>query len=215
MIKAVIFDFGGVFDQRHEALDGFRAAAVRYGIEPEAFYDRLYSGDAWQRAKIGAISAEAYWRAVMTELGHDAVDDVHAFRSELFAGHELDPAVVDIAQRLHRRLPLALLSNATDELEMVLEERWGIHHLFDVVVNSARVGVAKPDPRAYQLALEGLVVQPQEALFIDDKPRNIKAAVELGIPSVHFTTAAALEQELVERGVLAETDRPVELPPHR
>jgi putative hydrolase of the HAD superfamily len=105
--------------------------------------------------------------------------------------------VVALAERLHRRLPLGLLSNATDELEELLETRFGIHHLFDVVINSARVGVAKPDARAYRLALEGLQVEPSEALFIDDKPRNVRAAEALGIHSVHFTGADALERELV------------------
>ena len=214
MIKAVIFDFGGVFDQKHEALEGFRIAAARYNLEPQAFYDLLYSGEAWQQAKLGAMNADGYWRAIMEQLGHEPTADVGAFRSELFAGHELDAGVVRIAQRLHRRVPLALLSNATDELEMVLRERGGIDHLFQVVVNSARVGVAKPDPRAYQLALDGLRCKPHEVLFIDDKPRNIRAAVELGIPSVLFTDAAALERELVARGLLTERadgqDEPVE-----
>ncbi len=61
MIKAIIFDFGGVFDQQHEALGGFQDAAQRYNIAPQAFYDLLYSGDAWQQAKIGAMTGHDYW----------------------------------------------------------------------------------------------------------------------------------------------------------
>lgn len=202
MIKAVIFDFGGVFDSRHESLAGFTDAARRYGIDPQAFYDRLYSGDAWKEAKVGMISGRDYWRRIMAELGHAAEDDVAAFRQALFAGHTLDGAVVALAERLHGRFPLGLLSNATDELEGLLEEQYGIHHLFDVVVNSARAKVAKPDPRAYQLVLDGLGVAPGAALFIDDKPRNIGAAEALGIPSILFTDAETLERELVERGLL-------------
>jgi epoxide hydrolase-like predicted phosphatase len=202
MIKAVIFDFGGVFDSRHESLEGFREAAGRYGLEPQAFYDRLYSGDAWKEAKVGRITGQIYWRRIMDELGHAPEDDLQAFRRMLFAGHTLDAAVVRLAERLHERLPLGLLSNATDELEMLLEQQYGIHHLFDVVINSARAGVAKPEPRAYQLALDGLHVAPAEALFIDDKPRNIHAAEALGIPSILFTDAQALERELVARGLL-------------
>jgi putative hydrolase of the HAD superfamily len=202
MLKAVIFDFGGVFDSKHESLEGFREAAVQYGLTPEAFYDLLYSGDAWQQAKLGSISARDYWRAVMLSLGHDASEDVGAFSRRLFAGHQLDAGVVRIAERLHRRVPLALLSNATDELEMLLESKYGIHHLFDVVINSARAHVAKPDPRAFQLALEGLKVEPAQALFIDDKLRNILAARALGIPSIHFTDAEALEHELIEYRLL-------------
>lgn len=202
MIKAIIFDFGGVFDQQHEALGGFHEATQRYGMTPEAFYDLLYSGDAWQQAKLGSMTGRDYWHTVMVGLGHDPSEDVETFRAALFAGRELDAHVVAIARRLAERYPLALLSNATDELEALLEHEFGIHHLFAVVVNSARVGVAKPDPRAYQLALDGLGVAPSEALFIDDKPRNVRAAQALGIPTIHYTTADALEHELIERGML-------------
>src|SRR4051794_35853141 len=132
MIKAIIFDFGGVFDSRHESLEGFRDAAGRYGLEPRAFYDRLYNGDAWKEARVGQITGRDYWRRIMTELGHAPEDDLDAFRQSLFAGHTLDPEVVALAERLHKRLPLGLLSNATDELEMLLEHQYGIHHLFDV-----------------------------------------------------------------------------------
>jgi len=202
MIKAIIFDFGGVFDQQHEALAGFQDAAARYAISSEAFYDLLYSGDAWQQAKLGAMTGRAYWRTIMLSLGHDPGEDVDAFRRALFQGHVLDNAVVELARRLARRMPLALLSNATDELEALLQEQFGIRHLFAVVVNSARVGVAKPDPRAYRLALDGLGVAAHEALFIDDKPRNIRAAEALGIPSILYVGAPELETEFAARGLI-------------
>jgi putative hydrolase of the HAD superfamily len=202
MIRAIIFDFGGVFDRQHETLEGFQAAAERYAMAPEAFYDLLY-GHVWQKAKIGGMTGRAYWRTIMDRLGYAASYDIDAFLAELLAGNELDADVVALAERLSRRFPLALLSNATDELEMLLQETHKIHHLFTVVINSARVGVAKPDPRIYQLALDGLHVRAEEALFIDDKPRNIRAAEELKIPSILFTDAGALAHELVARGLLA------------
>ncbi len=196
MIKGIIFDFGGVFNNAHETLDGFADAAQQFGHTPQALYDLFYNGPAWQAAKLGQMTSTAYWRQMMAELGLDPQCDVDAFRAGLFAGEELNAAVVALAQRLGARYPLALLSNATDELEMLLEQRFGIHHLFQVVVNSATAGVAKPDPAAYHLALKGLDLQPHEALFIDDKPRNIDAAEALGIPSILFTDAPALEAEL-------------------
>lgn len=202
MTKGIIFDFGGVFNNAHETLAGFAGAAQRFGHEPRALYDLFYSGPAWQAAKLGHMTSDAYWRQMMAELGLDPSGDVAAFRAELFVGEQLNAEVVAIAERLSRRYPLALLSNATDELEQLLEAQFGIHHLFQVVVNSARVGVAKPDPQAYWLALEGLGLEPAETLFIDDKPRNIVAAEALGIPSILFTDAPALEAELQQRGLL-------------
>src|ERR671933_1471104 len=126
MVKAVIFDFGGVFDSKHESLEGFREAAVQYGLTPEAFYDLLYSGDAWQQAKLGSISARDYWRAVMLSLGHDASEDVEAFRWRLFAGHQLDAGVVRIAERLHRRVPPAFVSKSTHEPGKLPEAQDGV-----------------------------------------------------------------------------------------
>lgn len=204
--KAIIFDFGGVFDQQHEALGGFHEAAQRYNLTPEAFYDVLYSGDAWQQAKLGAMTGHDYWHSMMVALGHAPDEDVAAFRAGLFAGRALDEHVVRIARRLALRFPLGLLSNATDELEASLEHEFGIDDLFVVVVNSARARVAKPDPRAYQLVLDGLGVAPDEALFIDDKPRNVYAAEALGIRSILYTDAPALEAELARRGLLDAVD---------
>lgn len=196
MINGIIFDFGGVFNNAHESMIGFSAAALRFGYTPAALYDLLYHGPAWQAAKLGRITTDAYWRDVMTMLGNDPNGDIAAFRAELFVGEQLDAQVVAIAERLHKRYPLALLSNATDELETLLAEKFGLHHLFQVVINSARVGVAKPDPRAYQLALDGLGLPPHETLFIDDKPRNIVAAEQLGIHALLFTDAPTLEHDL-------------------
>lgn len=202
MINGILFDFGGVFNNAHETMDGFAGAAERFGRSPQALYDLFYSGPEWQAAKLGRSTSDAYWRQMMALLDLDPRGDVDAFRAELFAGEQLNAEVVALAQQLHGRYPLALLSNASDELEWLLEHRFGVHHLFDVVINSARVGVAKPDPRAYRLALDGMGMQPHEVLFIDDKPRNIVAAEALGIPSVLFTDATVLSAELRRRDLL-------------
>lgn len=202
MIKGIIFDFGGVFTNAHESLAGFADVAARFGHTPESLYDLLYNGSAWQEAKVGRLSTAAYWRRMMAALQLDPDGDLDAFLAELFAGERLDLEVVALAEELRRRYPLALLSNATDNLETLLCERFGIRHLFAVVINSAVAGVAKPDPAAYHLALRGLGLAAEEVVFIDDKPRNIAAAERLGITSILFRTAAELRRELAARGLL-------------
>ncbi len=205
MVKGIIFDFGGVFNNAHETLAGFASAAARLGHSPQALYDLFYSGPEWQAAKIGRMTSTAYWRLMMEALGLDPQGDIHAFRTDLFIGEEINHEVVAIAEQLAKRYPLALLSNAMDDLEWLLEHTFGLHHLFRVVINSATVGVAKPEPRAYQLALDGLGLAASDVLFIDDKPRNIVAAERLGIPSVLFKDAPTLAAELREWGLLVET----------
>jgi 2-haloacid dehalogenase len=56
--------------------------------------------------------------------------------------------------------------------------------------------MTKPDPRIYHLILEELAVQPAEALFVDDYPRNVEAALALGMKAIRFTGTSALREDL-------------------
>ncbi|NXA37324.1 ACD10 dehydrogenase, partial [Eudromia elegans] len=67
---------------------------------------------------------------------------------------------------------------------------------FDVIVESCREGMFKPDPRIYKLCLERLGVQPHESIFLDDISRNLKAAAQLGIQTVKVVDTAAALREL-------------------
>ena len=68
----------------------------------------------------------------------------------------------------------------------------GVTELADPIINSARLGLRKPDPQIYHRALAILDVPPAAVLFVDDKPRNTLVARELGIECVDFTSAADL-----------------------
>jgi HAD superfamily hydrolase (TIGR01509 family) len=74
--------------------------------------------------------------------------------------------------------------------------------LFDDVISSAEIGLAKPDPAIYRLALERLRVQAGEAIFVDDLARNTEAAESIGLPSLVFESPEQLRRELTERGIL-------------
>jgi len=82
-----------------------------------------------------------------------------------------------------------------------IAERYGLGELFDVEIVSALVGLAKPDPAIYRLALERLGTAPEATIFVDDYPPNVAAAAALGIQAIHFTAYGALIAELEERGV--------------
>jgi HAD superfamily hydrolase (TIGR01509 family) len=70
------------------------------------------------------------------------------------------------------------------------------------VISSAEIGLAKPDPAIYRLALERLRVQAGEAIFVDDLARNTEAAESIGLPSLVFESPEQLRRELTERGIL-------------
>jgi putative hydrolase of the HAD superfamily len=64
------------------------------------------------------------------------------------------------------------------------------------VVSSARVGVAKPDRRIYEIAAELAGVAPERCLFVDDRLENVTAAIGLGMTGVHFRGVADLAAAL-------------------
>jgi HAD superfamily hydrolase (TIGR01509 family) len=92
---------------------------------------------------------------------------------------------------------LALLSVHSREWIEYCEQRYDIHALFDEVVYSYIDKVSKPQPQAFMKTLNRIGAAPHECLFIDDAKANVDAARELGISSIQFTDASALNEELI------------------
>jgi putative hydrolase of the HAD superfamily len=89
--------------------------------------------------------------------------------------------------------PLALLSNAPEPLARAIDRSpWSQY--FDHRYYSCRLGAAKPDPRVFQLVLSDLGVPPEEVLFIDDRSENTRTARDLGMRTITFTSASALDR---------------------
>ena len=119
-----------------------------------------------------------------------------------FAGDRVDDKLVAYIRSIKPRYKTGIISNAWSEVSEILGG-WGILDAFDVIIGSGDEGVMKPDPRIYHLALAGLNVQANEAVFIDDFIENIEGARRLGMLGVHFqsTRQALAELEaLLENG---------------
>nr|WP_202538630.1 HAD-IA family hydrolase [Streptomyces sp. SID8379] len=103
-----------------------------------------------------------------------------------------DDEVVRLLRRARAaRLPLVLVTNATVELENDLAAM-GLTDLADHVVSSARVGVAKPEPKIYEIAAALAGVPMERCLFVDDTRENVDAAVALGMTGVVYRGPADL-----------------------
>jgi putative hydrolase of the HAD superfamily len=91
---------------------------------------------------------------------------------------------------------MGLLSNGWSSTRRFIDERWDIADIFDDMIISAEVGLAKPDRRIYQLALDRLGVEAEQTIFIDDFDENIQGARELGIHGIHFQDPQIVMEEL-------------------
>lgn len=193
-IRAVIFDLGGVLVRTTDPAPRARLAE-RLGLSPAELSRIIFDEESAYQATLGAITTQEHWEAVRRKLGlsPEEFPDVPA---EFWGGDTLDQDLVDYLRALRPRYKTALLSNAWDDLRQVLEEHWKITDAFDEVFISAEVGLLKPDPRIYRLALERLGVAPQEAVFVDDFPENVAGARAVGMHAIQFRDSGQARAEV-------------------
>jgi epoxide hydrolase-like predicted phosphatase len=192
-IKAIIWDIGGVL-MRTEDPEPRAELATELGVTREYLVELVFGGEQGRRAQRGELNQKEIWDYVRSELKLNP-DEYPDLRKRFFAGDILDTKLIEFIRTLKSRYKTGIISNAWSELVVSLEE-WGIHDTFDVVVGSGDEGVMKPDPLIYQIALERLAVEPEEAIFVDDFIENIRGAKELGINAVHFRNPDQTIQEV-------------------
>lgn len=206
--KAIMFDWGGVIFK-----DGFTEALKYYArmsnLTYREFHDLIHGVDKtgsenlWWKFSTGRITEQEYWSKVRRFFKNTRV--ILNIRNWNYQYSIPISGTVKILRSLEGRYSLGLLTNHTKEwFEYFGNTCSGkrIHGMFDVVINSARLGVKKPDKRIYQIALERLELFPDETIFIDDKEKNVKAARELGIDSIIFLSPTQLRKDLAIRGIL-------------
>ena len=206
--EVVVFDYGNVLVgplNRPAFVASQAALAHEYGFgSGQALWNHIYVSQAWEQAKRGRISYEAFWIDRLGLLGISDQEGRTAFKRRLFAHWGVFSEMRTLLHALKaREYRLGVLSNSARQgFRSYLEERRGFVDLFDVVISSAETGYAKPEEDIYRLVLDRLAVSPAAMLFIDDLPRNTEAAERLGIPAIVFTSPADLLVELRRLAVL-------------
>jgi epoxide hydrolase-like predicted phosphatase len=209
-IEAVLFDFGGVFTA--SPFGAAESLGAELGQPPGRLLELVfgpYHADTehpWHRLERGEIPfAEA--RDAIMALGRAAGVDCDPLRvfQRMSRGGGVREAMVERARRLRRAgVRTALVTNNAREFR----ERWRAlvpaEELFEHVVDSSEVGVRKPDPEIFRIALARLGdPAPERTLFLDDFEGNLAAARALGlrallVPDDPAPALAALDALLAE-----------------
>ncbi len=184
-IKVVFWDLGGVL-VRTEDRSKREQWEQRLGMEPRQLDRLIFGGEIGRKAALGQVNAEEVWEWVRLELGLSQAEG-RQLAQDFWQGNDLDLELVSYIRGLRARFQTGLISNAWLELRDQLESHWQIDDAFDDLVISAEVGLMKPDPAIYKLALERLNVEADQAVFVDDFTQNIAAAADVGMHAVHFT----------------------------
>ena len=124
------------------------------------------------------------------------------------------PAMVEALRRCHDRLRTALVTNNFVTAGERSAEVAAVFGHFDVIVESSKSGLRKPDPAIYQLVCRQLEVEPSEVVFLDDLGVNLKPARQLGMTTIKVTDPDAALRRTRGRGRLplgVERNRPITL----
>ena len=192
-VKAVISDFGGVLttplmsffarfqDDAGVPIEALGKAMAR--IAQEQGVHPLYELEK------GKLSEQRFVElldgAVSAELGREV--HLHGLAESYWRDLGTNDAMLDELRSLRDRgYRLALLTNNVREWEPRWRPMVPVDELFEVVVDSAYVGMRKPDPEIYELTLQRLGLPAAACVFVDDIEVNCTAAAELGLRAVWF-----------------------------
>ncbi len=196
MIKGIILDYGGTLDSRgvhwSEVLwQGYRQAGVP--VEKDVFRSAYVEGErALARERIILPQDDFHTlllKKVELELGFlpEHYDQPTRERWTRLIADYCDSAARDcinearpMLEWLHQRYPMMLVSNFYGNIDEVLRA-YGIRHLFKGIIESAVVGIRKPNPTLFKLGVDALELQPGEVLVVGDSLRkDIEPAEQLG-----------------------------------
>jgi 2-haloacid dehalogenase len=201
MIKTIIFDLGAVL------IDWNPHYLYRKIFKEEAemlhFLENVCTPDWNEEQDAGRSLEEA--TALLVARHPEQAENIRAFygRWDEMLGGAIE-GTVEIFRELKEsgRYKFYALTNWSAETFPVAQARYDFLNWFDGTVVSGTEKDRKPFASFYHTLLNRYDVHPSEALFIDDNLRNIKAAEQLGIDSIHFTSPEALKETLKEKGVL-------------
>lgn len=192
MIKAVIFDWGGVLIE-NPAMIMIKHFSASLGVTEEALNDAYQN--FMREFQTGVLSEEKLWEKLCHKLKVSKPYNP-SFWGEIFARvYNPRKEMFSMASALKEKgYKVGLLSNT--EIRAMKFFQAQHYDMFDVTVFSCAEGTWKPEQKIYQIALKRLGVEPEEVVFIDDRKDFLEGAQKLGIPSILFTSSSQVKKEL-------------------
>jgi putative hydrolase of the HAD superfamily len=200
-IEAVIWDFGGVLTT--SPFEAFARFETERGL-PADIIRRTNAANHWEnawakfeRAEVELAEFDALFAAESLALGAEVRG---AEVLPLLSG-DLRPEMVEALRRVKARLKTGCITNnlpanaigsASGRTLYIAE----VMALFDLVIESAKIGLRKPDPRIYRMMVEALGVSPERCVYLDDLGVNLKPAREMGMTTIKVVDAAQAIAEL-------------------
>jgi putative hydrolase of the HAD superfamily len=202
--RAVIFDFGGVIWNMR--WDRSRELEEAHGLSRGSIFTTLYGSEVWRDVERGRGDRDAWLEGAHKALEQLAGRPLPPLHAEWRASQEPIRATIELVRALRATHRTGILSNADATLRARLADMLRIVDLFDDIVCSAEVGLAKPEPEIYALACERLGLPAGACVFVDDHEPNVSAAKAAGLRAVLYRVDRGddLRAQLAAAGVAVQ-----------
>ncbi len=190
MIKAIIFDLGGVC-----ITDGDVSAneTVRKLNFPKAKVEEWWNSND-HLFFTGKISEDQFWRNLLIRVKSGITVETLEKKFRMFC--KSFPEVFELIKKLKKHYKLAILTNNSEEWLTFQNKKFDFKRKFDVIVSSHEIGVQKPNKKIYRFILGKLNCNANECIFIDNKRRNLKPAKQIGMKIILFKNFKQFKKEL-------------------
>jgi len=198
--SAVVFDLGGVL------LDWNPRYLYRKLFDDEAemewFLSEVCSLDWHHAHDLGVPPEETSPPLIAAYPEHAAMIRAWTERSEEMLAGPIEDSVQILRSLKDAGIPVYALTNMETWTYPARRRRYPFLRWFDGTVVSGFEGVAKPDPRIFELLLDRFGLEAARTLLIDDSSKNVEAARAIGLPALEFESPARLRQALENTGLL-------------
>jgi putative hydrolase of the HAD superfamily len=204
VIKAIFFDFGGVI---LEGFDGVNHAGIEaeFVLEPNSLRRWVYRESRWSDYQVGKCTLDEWHDSIRAAMAAGGVGERTEPLLKRFVEAErlVNPEMVGMIKRLHGQYTLGIISNTVPGMVERLRRLLDFVDLFDIIVGSGDLGIAKPDPGIYLHAVELAGVAPEQSVFADDHAELAEAARAIGMHGFHFRGYEGFVEDLRSVGVEA------------
>ena len=193
MIKAIIFDYGGVLTFGRYTAVILKGIEKRHGKGAVNRYQAL--DDLIVEMDSGEMGLEGFVEKVNEKIGTDiSFKEMHEIFEEVV---NLNPKVIELIKKTGQKYRVLMLSNNDPPTIGILRKKHSdLLQLFEKTYFSCELKMRKPSKEIFEHLLKDAGLKAGECVFIDDKEKNVKAAEALGFKAVLFRDAELLEKDL-------------------
>jgi len=203
-VNTLFWDNGGVILTNGWDRDSRQKVAAKFGLDWAEFEDRHEL--VLNAFETGQMTLDEYLRRTVFYRSRDFSQQ--QFKEAFFAQSQPFPESLAFLGSLAqtRRYRMASLNNESLEVNEYRIEKFKLRDYFEAFFSSCYLGVRKPDPAIYRLALKITQARPEECVLVDDRGLNLECARELGMHTIQFQNVQQLRSELAKLGVTAEIE---------